>query len=62
MIRKRTFKNQSRVTDNAHYRSSEELTDCSKGDSIVALALNTEQWGRMRWPLSILNKKQKEYR
>lgn len=60
MIRQRTCKNQSRVTDNVHYSCSEELTDCSKGVSMVALALNTEQWGRMRWQLSILNKKKKE--
>lgn len=38
-----------------------KLTDCSKGDSMVTLLLNTEQWGRMRWQLSILNKK-KEYK
>lgn len=36
-----------------------KLTDYSKGDSMAALVLNTEQWGRIRWQLSILNKKKR---
>lgn len=36
-----------------------KLTDCSKRDSMVALVLNTEQWGSTRWQLSRLHKKKR---